>query len=284
MAKLRRNHTHQAGAAVIIVRVVVFASVLILLAVSFKRMKSTDPTLLPSDLHDDRPFYYPQGPKDCTLVEYAHFALCYSEQYEQARWVAYVLSRERIQKGSTRWRRRFKKDPRIRSGSADWSDYRGSGYVAAPLVPSTYMAFDGIAARETFLMSNVSPQKKGFHEGAWRALEERSHQWAVLYKKLYVVTGPVLQDVDETIGNNKVAVPRAFFKILLDLSDPTHKGIAFILPAETDNGQLEPYAISIDSAEQRLGFDFFPQLMTEETERRIEAVCDLQAWGLARKK
>ncbi len=110
MAKLRRNHTHQAGAAVIIVRVVVFASVLILLAVSFKRMKSTDPTLLPSDLHDDRPFYYSQGPKDCTLVEYAHFALCYSEQYEQARWVAYVLSRERIQKGSTRWCRRFNKD------------------------------------------------------------------------------------------------------------------------------------------------------------------------------
>lgn len=284
MAKLRRNHAHQAGAAAMIVRVAVFAAVLILLAASFRRMTQMDPELLPSDLHDDRPFYYPAGPEGCTLLEHAHFTLCYSEPYEQACWITYVLSRERLQKARKRWSRQFKKDNRVDSGSADWSDYKHSGYVEALLVPTADMAFDAVAARETFLMSNVSPQKKGFHDGIWRTLEELSREWAVAYKKLYVVTGPVLRDIDETIGGNQVGVPRAFFKVFLDLSDPTHKGIAFILPHEPSNTPLERYAISIDSAEQYLGIDFFPQLMTEETERRIEAVCDTRAWSFSRKK
>jgi endonuclease G len=283
MAKLRRNHTHQAGIAVIIVRVVVFASVLILLAVSFKRMQSTDPTLLPGDVDDDRPFYYPEVSEGCALLEHTHFALCYSERYEQARWVAYVLNRERVQGARTRWGRRFVKDANVRSGSADWSDYERSGYVAAPLAATADMAFDGIADRETYLMSNISPQKKAFHTGIWHTLEEQSREWAVAYKKLYVVTGPVLQGVDKTIGKNKVGVPKAFFKILLDLSDPAHKGIAFILPNRASNAPLERYAISIDSAEQRLGIDFFPHLMTEETEHRIEAECDIHAWNFPQK-
>ena len=283
MAKLRRNHTHQAGIAVIIVRVVVFAAVLILLAVSFKRIKSADPALLPSELNDDRPFYYPEVPEGCALIEHTHFALCYAERYEQARWVAYVLNRERVQETSTRWGRRFVKDANVRSGSADWSDFKGSGYVAAPLAATADMAFDDIAKRETYLMSNVSPQKEAFHTGIWRRLEEQSRAWAVAYKKLYVVTGPVLQGIDTSIGKNKVGVPKAFFKILLDLSDPTHKGIAFILPNRASDGPLERYAISIDSAERRLGLDFFPHLMTEETEHRIEAECDIHAWNFPQK-
>jgi endonuclease G len=175
------------------------------------------------------------------------------------------------------------KDTKVRSGSADWSDYKGSGYVAAPLAATKDMAFDAVADRETYLMSNVSPQKEDFHTGIWRTLEEQSQEWAVAYKKLYVVTGPVLQGIDRAIGKNTVGVPKAFFKILLDLSDPTHKGIAFILPNKASNTPLQRYAISIDSAEQHLGLDFFPHLMTEETERRLEAECDIYAWNFPQK-
>lgn len=64
-------------------------------------------------------------------------------------------------------------------------------------------------------MSNMSPQLPGFNRVGWRVLEEHVRDLANEYNELYVVTGPIYQGNEGTIGNG-VAIPSAFYKVILD--------------------------------------------------------------------
>jgi len=179
----------------------------------------------------------------------------------------------------------FEADPRVRSGSATLSDYRGSGYDRGHLVPAADMAFNTTAITETFFLSNISPQSRDFNKGIWKELEELTRDWAIKFKKLYVVTGPVLKDGGKgTIGNNEVTIPTAFYKVLLDLSEPDQKAIAFIVPNEVSYDPLFKYAVSIDEVEKQTGINFFPNLMTRELERELEAQKNIDFWPFSKKK
>ena len=77
------------------------------------------------------------------------------------------------------------------------------------------------AMDESFLMSNMSPQAPGFNRGIWASLENIVRDWALDNEEVYVVTGPVLADGPfETIGENKVAIPKRYFKVILDYREP----------------------------------------------------------------
>ena len=53
--------------------------------------------------------------------------LSYRDAYEQAEWVAYVLKPEQLTQDDRR-RPYFIEDPKVSSKSADWRNYKGSGY------------------------------------------------------------------------------------------------------------------------------------------------------------
>lgn len=76
-------------------------------------------------------------------------------------------------------------------------------------------------------MSNMSPQLPGFNRVGWRLLEEHVRDLANDYHELYVVTGPIYQGGDGSIGNG-VAIPSAFYKVILDPA--FNDAIAFIVP------------------------------------------------------
>lgn len=61
------------------------------------------------------------------IVEHTNYTLSYSEPHEQAEWVAYTLKREHLTYDD-RQRPYFIEDPKVRSRSADWRNYKGSGY------------------------------------------------------------------------------------------------------------------------------------------------------------
>src|SRR5690606_37019502 len=122
----------------------------------------------------------------------------------------------------------FEKDAAIPTGSADFYDYKGSGYTKGHLVPSADRAWNRKVNEETFLMSNISPQAYHFNGGVWRELEENVRDWARENDRLFIVTGPVIGQSRERIGSNQVTVPEAFFKAILDLDLPDQKAIAFL--------------------------------------------------------
>jgi endonuclease G len=192
------------------------------------------------------------------LIRKSGFWLSYNEEFEQADWTAYILTRTMVMTGEEPRSDNFRADTGVTTGSAAPADYRGSGYDRGHLVPAADMKWIATSMTESFLMSNMSPQKPGFNRGIWRRLEEEVRDWAVTNDSIFVITGPIISDIHDFIGENHVAVPAYYFKIIVDISYPTYKGIAFLMENNTASGDLFNYAVTIDSIENLTGFDFFP--------------------------
>lgn len=219
------------------------------------------------------------------VIEYRDYVLSYNEEHEQAEWVAYLLTRENLEKPWNKRSDNFMPDARVKTGSSTPDDYRNSGYDRGHLVPAADMAYDVESQQETFFMSNISPQARNFNKGIWRELEELTRNWAKKFKELYVVTGPVLtQEPKGYIGDNEVSVPAAYFKVLLDLAEPEQKAIAFIIPNQVSFEPLYDFVASVDEVEELTGIDFFPQLMPDDLEEELEAVYNVDLWEFSKQK
>ncbi len=227
---------------------------------------------------EEMPYYAPTSTTGITAV-HSHFALSYKEAWEVAEWVCWELERERLRKKRVARTNDYRPDPKIPTGSAQPEDYRHSGWDRGHLVPAADMSFDPEAMSETFLMSNIAPQARPFNGGIWRELEEQVRDWAKRFRHLYLVAGPVttLPPI-ERIGPNEVAVPQAYYKVVLDLSEPELKAIAFLIPNEASTLPLAHYAVTVDSVEQLTGIDFFVELMDEALEDSLEAKLELDRW------
>jgi endonuclease G len=216
------------------------------------------------------------------VVQHTWFALSYDEDHEQAEWVAYELTRARLNENWADRPNSFRPDPNVRTESATPRDYSGSGYDKGHLCPAADMAFDAQAIDETFFMSNMSPQEPAFNAGIWRELEELTRDWARKFNTLYIATGPVLTKSAYTqIGFSKVSVPNAFYKVLL--APEQHRAIAFVLPNELGDSPVMDYACSIDKVEKLTGLDFFPNLL-KGMDEELEASLDLDAWPVNKKR
>lgn len=288
MAKFRRNYPSKGNAASggTIVKVGIFGAILAGLVYLFNTLGGDAPIASQDRIdYAGENYYLPTGGSG-QQINYLAFSLSYDEEWEQAEWVAYILERKNLQQEWTKRPRGFKTDPNVNTGSASDNDYRGSGYDRGHLAPFADFAWNREYALETFYLSNISPQARQFNQGVWRELEELTRDWANRFKRLYVVTGPVMtQDPKGTIGReNRVAIPAAYFKVLLDLDDPEQKGIAFVLPNEISFNPLPEYVVSIDEAEQITGLDFFPELMPDDLEARLEASSNPDLWPFSKKK
>ncbi|MCK5694503.1 MAG: DNA/RNA non-specific endonuclease, partial [Bacteroidales bacterium] len=88
---------------------------------------------------------YPLAHTGDTILTYTGFHLAYNEQFEQAAWVAYVLTRDEIESGTIERTDNFRSDTSIVTGSATLADYRGSGFDRGHLAPAGDMKWDQLA-------------------------------------------------------------------------------------------------------------------------------------------
>lgn len=282
MAKLRTNHARQEKASGgMIVKVGLLGAILGGLYFVFDFFSGSEPEA--TETYHAEAYYLPSSSGQ--IIEYRDYVLSYNEEHEQAEWVAYILTRENLEKPWNKRSDNFIPDDRVNTGSATPNDYRGSGYDRGHLVPAADMAYDPEAMEETFRMSNISPQSRNFNKGIWRELEELTRDWAKKFNTLYVVTGPVLsQEPKGYIGENEVSVPTAFFKVLLDLEEPEQKAIAFLIPNQVSFEPLYEFVTTVDRVEELTGIDFFPELMPDDLEQSLEADYNLDLWQFSKQK
>ncbi len=219
----------------------------------------------------------PKITKRDVIIKHTGYTLSYNEQHEQANWVAYELTAEETHKSFERTNK-FIPDPDVSTGSATDADYRSSGYDRGHLAPAADMGWSETTMRESFYFSNMSPQVPAFNRGIWKELEEQVRQWAIDNRKIYVVTGPILENNLPTIGENHVSVPKAYYKVILDYTEPGLKGIGFIIPNAASSKPVSTFAIPIDSVEKVARINFFPAL-PDEQERAIEKSVCLSCWS-----
>lgn len=221
---------------------------------------------------------YPMASTTDTIRSYTGFDLGYNEQFEQASWVVYILTRDEVQSDLAERTDNFRADTTIKTGSAEPEDYRGSGFDRGHLAPAGDMKWDWNAMSESFLMSNMSPQDPSFNRGVWRRLEEMVRKWAVEKDSIYVISGPLLEPIDTLIGGNGVGVPALYFKVLVDLSPPDHSFMAFLLPNRGSSSDPRIFAITVDSLETVTGYDFFSAAPNQPAIDWMEKQLDIDSW------
>ena len=210
------------------------------------------------------------------VVHHVYYSLSYSETHEQAEWVAYELKKQHLRKNDFE-RPYFVEDRSVKTKSANYRNYKNSGYDRGHLCPAGDRKFSYDAYRETFLTSNISPQNHDFNAGVWNSLEQKVRFWAEKYDGVYVITGGVLKNGLQLIGEEAVAVPQEFYKIVLDVSEGGYKAIAFLIPNESTDKSFYEYTVTIDAIENKTGIDFFRNL-SQDIEKELEASNDIKHW------
>lgn len=225
---------------------------------------------------DKLPFEFWPESTTGAIVKHQFYTLSYSEAYEQAEWVFYGLSKDQLTQDQ-RKRPYFIEDPKVETNSADWRNYKGSGYDRGHLCPAGDRRFSEQAYNETFYTSNISPQRKDFNAGVWNRLEQQVRKWAKQHEKVYVITGGILQENLTTIGKESVAVPRYFYKIVVRQDTEGPEVLAFLMKHEESSFPLERFLISVDSLEQLSGIDFFLE-MPDDIEAALEKGANKGDW------
>lgn len=239
------------------------------------KQNTTSPTTSPKntrfDFEKQVDFLLPTSKNSGELIRHEGYTLSYLDAYKDAQWVAYPLLDYETTGDAERKNEQFTPDPAVPIGTASPSDYTRSGYDRGHLAPAGDFKYSQRMMRETFLMSNITPQEPQFNRGIWKELEEQVRAWAVRDNGLYVVTGPVLKPGLSTIGRtNEVSVPQKFYKVLLYCNKPDIRMIGFLLDNEPSSSSLKQFVVPVDQIEQLTGIDFFPKL-PDELERKLES-------------
>lgn len=96
---------------------------------------------------------------------------------------------------------------------------------------------------------------------------------------IYIVSGPIYLGgkVSRTIGSSKVAVPDAFFKVVL-CHEGTPKAIGFLYKNDSSSQSIKDCVCSVDIVEELTGFDFFYSL-SDDIEDVVESDANLSKWN-----
>ncbi len=204
------------------------------------------------------------------VIEHLGYTVSYDADFKTPQWVAWQLTAEEAAGEEPRYDK-FQADPEVRGAKAYPKDYTNSGYDRGHMAPAADMKWSKQAMVESFYMTNVCPQNRNLNRGDWKELEELEREWANRYGSVSIAAGPIYYSQSpERIGANKVAVPDAFFKVLLVGYPKQPKAYGFIFKNEAGSHPLSYYQLTVDEVEKATGMDFFSKL-PDEVESKIEA-------------
>lgn len=158
--------------------------------------------------------------------------------------------------------------------------YSGSGYDRGHLAPNFAIAtrHGAAAQRETFLMSNIVPQRHALNAGLWRELEMKvATSYPARYGEVWTIVGPVFGATPKRLRGG-VAVPQAFFKIVIDENEGRLRTQAFLVPQEAGaDANPNRFLTTIEEIQRRTGLDFLSEL-DDAAEREVETARAARVW------
>jgi endonuclease G len=199
-----------------------------------------------------------------------HYVLGYSYYFRQAKWALEIVDSDisEVERSDN-----FRSDYRIpEKFRADKDVYEGSGYNRGHLVASANKLETEIQNSETFLLSNMCPQKPRFNSGIWKKLEGAVRKLDAKENifETYVISGPIFYfDKDVIMMGNKnedisvtLPIPHAFFKsVLVEKNTGTIDMWSFIIPNKKSIGKLEDYLVKTSRVEKISGLFLWETLL-----------------------
>lgn len=216
------------------------------------------------------------------VITHKGYTVSYNYDWKIPNWVAYELTYLEVQGEVPRYDR-FKPDPMVPQGmTATTNDYKYSGYDRGHMAPAADMKWDEQVMKESFYLSNICPQNPNLNGGVWKDLEEQVRDLASQKGKIFVVCGPIVNDISNTIGENKVVVPQAFYKVLLQEENDEIHTIGFVYENVSGRKPMSTYAMTVDEVEKLTNIDFFPSL-PNKIENKVESEVDFSRWTISNK-
>jgi endonuclease G len=216
------------------------------------------------------------------LLERRGFTIGYDEEKHNPAWVFYYVPRGDAEHSPKR-PEKFSPDPEINAHTLS-KDYDHSGFDRGHMAPNFAIGTRyGVAAQnQTFLMSNIVPQKPGLNRGIWKdveALIAGKTGYANRFNGVWVVVGPIYSN---SLSRNKLKggewVPDAFYQIIVKEENSQPNALAFIIPQEVgSHSKPEDYLTSISEIERVTGIHFFYQL-PKQVESNLESSKPKVVW------
>jgi endonuclease G, mitochondrial len=142
-------------------------------------------------------------------------------------WVAWPTSKAHAA-GCLPRSNSFRADPDLPPGAgATPADYDEDRFDQGHVAGDAYFNYAMDPERQSFLMSNMTPQTPASNRGPYRGLEMVSREWAAATDAgIWTIAGPIFGARPKTIGRTRVAVPAANWKIVVR----GDQAIAVIIP------------------------------------------------------
>lgn len=214
--------------------------------------------------------------KASQIITHVGYTTSYNSNWLVPNWVAYELTAKEVAGTYPRPKKPFDPDPMVKGNTAYHGDYTNSGYSRGHMAPAADMKWSEQAMLESFYLSNICPQNAELNGGVWEKLENRVRALAS-ESNVYVCCGPIMSGNPQRIGENKVAVPAKFFKVLCMQRKGKWQAIGFVFPNTACKGSMFNFAVSVDEIEKLTGHDFFYN-MPDNIENTIEGTFKTKDW------
>lgn len=136
-------------------------------------------------------------------------------------WVKWCVSRDYFGKTKRLPGDHFRTDPMTPKPRVKSSMYANTGYQRGHMCPAADMTASRALMKQTFYMSNICPMTPAVNTGAWKITETLERKLASGTNTIRVTACPLFFPQDTAwIGNGRVAVPHAFFKVITIDGDP----------------------------------------------------------------
>ena len=210
------------------------------------------------------------------IIRHIGYTTSYNSSWLIPNWVAYCLTAKEVAGTYPRPKKQFEPDPLVKGKSSVHWDYSNSGYSRGHMAPAADMKWSEQAMLESFYLSNICPQDANLNGGVWERLEKRCRALAG-ESDLYICCGPLITGTPKRIGDNKVAVPTGFYKVLCMKKNGRWQAVGFMFPNTACKGSMFDYSCTVDEVEKATGHDFFCNL-PDDVENSIEASYKVKEW------
>lgn len=226
-----------------------------------------------------------EAPRICNniaeqILKRTGYTCSYNQDTRNANWVAWHLTKEHTDGPWSRKGLPYIEDSDVIGAKQELSDWYNHNLNIdhGHLCPAGDNKWDKEAMIESFLLTNMCPQNSKLNQGIWETLESRCRGWAKHYGEVYITAGPIFYSKNyKTIGDNKIGIPDAFYKVVLCLTKKP-KALGFIFPnVEPEYDNIKDYMYSVDEVENITKIDFFHN-MEDSIENIIEASSNLNNW------
>ena len=144
----------------------------------------------------------------------AILSICYDYEYKSATHVGYTLDGNLVNAVNIKERPNLYIEPTIPTEyQIKHSDYTNSGYDRGHLAPDANFDYNQADLDTVYTLANIIPQDPNVNRHHWTKAEAYEREMAYTLGELWVINGVEFEN-PTYIGENKIAVPKGFWKIL----------------------------------------------------------------------